>query len=56
MVNLLRTGRLPPTKLSPDPLRLLGAELRSINLTTGRITFPLEDTFGVGGIVVMVGR
>ena len=56
MVNLFPTSRLPPTKLSPEPLRLLGAEFRSINLTTGRITFPLEDTCGVGGIVLMVGR
>ena len=56
MVNLFPTSRLPPTKLSPEPLRLLGAEFRSTNLTTGRITFPLEDTCGVGGIVLMVGR
>ena len=56
MANLDATGLLPPTKLSPEPLRLLGAEFRSINLTTGRITFPLEDTCGVGGIVLMVGR
>ena len=56
MVNLFPTGLLPPTKLSPEPLRLLGAEFRSINLTTGRIAFPLGDTCGVGGIVLIAGR